>query len=397
MAITVGRADNQKAADLFYELALAMELRGEKWRANSYLRAAQSIEGATEHLRSLSERGELRRIEGVGESIEAKLEEFLNTGRIEALEQVKDILPEDLELLKRIPSLGIKRIGELDMQLGVRSVDDLLRAAEQGILSDLPDFDEGSERRTLEYLSWRREEAAEIPAPYALRSAHRIIDFLRPSPGLRRLELTGPIRRRSAMVANIMLLFSADEPADIIARFGLCPEVTELILVEKTQAMGRTTSGAACMLRAVEEDRLGFEQLRTTGPDVYFQFLNERAREVGIRLGGRHFPTEQSVYEALQLEPLPPEMRGVAECAGDSVRAADMKGDLHVRCRSFDGALRVLEMAAAAKNPWPGAHLHLRSGWGYRKTGRRGSGEAQCPDRRDGRPAGIDHPSRVPR
>ncbi|HOK27819.1 MAG TPA: hypothetical protein PLI21_02195, partial [Methanomassiliicoccaceae archaeon] len=150
--MTIGRADNRKAANLFYDLALAMEIQGERWRANSYLRAARSIEELTENLRSVSERGDLRQIEGVGESIEAKVEEYLRTGRIEALEKVRDLLPEDLELLRTIPSLGIRRLADLDVLLGIRSVDDLLRTIYEGRLAELPDFGEEVERRTLEHL-----------------------------------------------------------------------------------------------------------------------------------------------------------------------------------------------------------------------------------------------------
>lgn len=355
MAVTVGRADNKRAADLFYDLALAMELQGERWRANSYYRAARSIEEMGEHLRSVHERGELRRIEGVGESIEAKLEEFLATGRIEALESVREILPEDLDLLRDIPSLGTRRLADLDLLLGVRSVDELLRAAYEGKLAELPDFGEEVERRTLEHLVWKREEAAEVPTPHALRSAHRIIEFLRPSPGLERLELTGPARRRASSVANIMLLFTAEQPDAVIARFGLCPEVTELVSVEKEQAVGKTASGAACMVRAVKEEAFGVELLRTTGPESYVRSLDQRAREQGLRLtagrlGKAHARTEEGAYEALAVPPVPPAMRGFEPCGEGAVRVEQLQGDLHVRCVSFDGGLRVLEMASAARN-----------------------------------------------
>lgn len=351
MAVTIGRADNRKAADLFYDLALAMELQGERWRANSYLRAAKSIEELTENLRSVSERGELRRIEGVGESIEAKVEEFLRTGRIDALDKVRGLLPEDLELLRSIPSLGTRRLADLDLLLGIRSVDDLLKAIYEGRLSEMPDFGDEVESRTQDYLTWRREEAAEVPSPYALRSAQRIIDFLRPSPGLDRLELTGPLRRRVPTVANIMLLFSASGPEDIIARFGLCPEVTELLVVDREQALGRTASGAVCMLRQVDQSTFGLELLKTTGPEPYVRGIEQRIREKGVRFGahrGVAADTEKKVFEALQLPPLRPETRGGQEC--DRVTAKQLIGDLHVRCASYDGGMRVLEMAAAAKD-----------------------------------------------
>jgi DNA polymerase (family 10) len=349
MAVTIGRADNRKAANLFYDLALAMEIQGERWRANSYLRAARSIEDLTENLRSVSERGDLRQIEGVGESIEAKVEEYLRTGRIEALEKVRDLLPEDLELLKSIPSLGIRRIADLDILLGIRSVDDLLRAIYESALSQLLDFEEEVERRTLEYLVWRREEAAEVPAPYALRSARKIMDFLRSTPGLGRLELTGPLRRMSPTVANIMILFTSEAPDDVIARFGLCPEVTELLMVDRQQALGRTTSGAVCMIRASNPGTFGLEMMRTTGPDVFVRDMERSLREKGIRIGAqRGMPTEEDIFTALHMAPVRPEIRGMPDCK--RVEEEDLKGDLHILSTSFNGGVRVLEMAASAKD-----------------------------------------------
>jgi DNA polymerase (family 10) len=236
MRVMMGRADNRKVAEQFYDLALAMEIQGERWRANSYMKAARSIEALGEHLRSVSERKELRNIEGVGESIEAKLEEVLATGKIEALETVRDILPEDLALFRDSPTLGTRRVADLDLLLGVRSVDELLRAIYEGRLADLPDFGEDVEKRTLEWLNWKREEAAEVPTTYAHRSAQKICNYLRANANVDRLEISGPMRRKVTTVANITILFTSAEPDQVIARFGLCPEVLELTVVEKDQS-----------------------------------------------------------------------------------------------------------------------------------------------------------------
>ena len=124
MRVMKGRSDNRRAADIFFDLALAMEIQGERWRANSYMKAARSIEALNEPLRSVRDRGGLREIEGVGDSIEQKLEELLETGRIEALEAVKDLLPEDLQTFRDMPSLGFRRIADLDRLLGVRTIDE---------------------------------------------------------------------------------------------------------------------------------------------------------------------------------------------------------------------------------------------------------------------------------
>jgi DNA polymerase (family 10) len=352
----VSRADNRKAAEMFYDLALAMEIQGERWRANSYLRAAKSIEALGEHLRSISERKELRNIEGVGESIEAKLDEYLATGKIEALESVRDVLPEDLALFRDAPTLGTRRVADLDNLLGVRSVDDLLRALREGKVAELPDFGEEVERRTMEWLIWKREEAAEVPTPNALMSARRIIDFLKANDNsISRIELAGPARRRTTTVANVSLLFTSDTPDLVISRFGLCPEVTELTVVERDQAVGKTASGAGCMIRAVKEDAFAVEMLRTTGSDAFFKDLSDRAKERGKRLTpaglGKGARTEEDIFAGLGLEPVVPEMReGRPSREEPPLRGEDLRGDLHVRSTSLDGALRVSEMARTAKD-----------------------------------------------
>ncbi len=356
MRVMMGRAENRKAAEQFYDLALAMEIQGERWRANSYLKAARAIEGLGEHLRSISERRELRNIEGVGESIESKLEEYLTTGKIEALEAVRDVLPEDLPFFRDAPTLGTTRVADLDQLLGIRSVDELLRAIHEDGLAELPDFGEEVQRKTLEWLNWKREESAEVPTPYAIRSANRIIDHLRASGEVERIELAGPVRRKTSTVANIILLFTSDSPDLVIARFGLCPEVLELTLVERDQAVGKTTSGAACMVREVKEDAFALELLRSTGPEAHIKELIAVAKDHGKRLSsglpgkGKHARTEEDIYAALDLSYIPPELReGRVSHDGPPVKDGDLLGDLHVRSASLDGSLRVAEMVRTAK------------------------------------------------
>ncbi|MBI0583186.1 MAG: hypothetical protein ISF22_03060 [Methanomassiliicoccus sp.] len=350
--IMMGRADNRKAAEQFYDLALAMEIQGERWRANSYMKAARSIEAQTESLRSLAERGELRNIEGVGESIGAKLDEYLANGSITALEAVKDLLPEDLPIFREVPTIGFRLVADLDRLLGVRSVDELLRAIYEGQLADLPDFGEEVERRTLEWLTWRREEAADIPTPYALRSANNIIAWLRGGGNVSRLELTGPARRMTPTVANITLLFTSQDPDLVIAQFGLCPEVVELTTVERDQAIGKTRSGAVCMVREVKEDEFAWELLRSTGSDAHIKELNASSGPGGRRLSSptaRHAASEEEIYSHLGLRYVPPELREYREAPREPVGREDLLGDLHVRSTSLDGGLRVLEMASAAE------------------------------------------------
>lgn len=344
------RAENQEAADKFWELALAMEIKGDRWRSSSYLKASSSIEELAEPLRIISERGELRKIEGVGESIAAKLNELLSTGRIEALEAVRDLLPEDLPIFRDAPVLGLGAIAELVSNLDVRSVDALLRALDEGVLSTNIRIGEDAERRIKEWLVWRREEAAEVPTPYALRSAERVLTCMQEGDIVSRIELSGPARRKVAAVANITLLFASSTPELAIAKFGTCPEITELTVVERDLAVGKTSSGAGCMLRQVTEQRFALENFHRTGPqahvDEVLSALEARYGPLSAEEGP--FSTEAEIYGAAGQEIVPEEMRDRGRPYDGVVAKADLLGDLRVRSILTDGSINVEMMAEAA-------------------------------------------------
>ncbi len=346
------RVENQEAADRFWELALAMELKGDRWRSSSYLKASRSIEELSEPLRSVSERGDLRKIEGVGESIAAKLDELLSSGRIEALEAVRHLLPDDLPIFRDAPILSIGMVAELVNALDVRSVDTLLRAIEEEKLSATPGLDEDVEDRMREWLIWRRGESAEIPTPYALRSAERIKAFMQQGNIVDRIELSGPARRRVAAVANITLLFISSSPDLAIAKFGTCPDIMELTLVEKDLAVGKTSSGAGCMLREVKEQRFALENFRRTGPEVHVDevLASLEARNGPLSVERGSFSTEAEIYEGAGLEFVPPEMREREGAATGIVAKEDLRGDLRVRSILMDGTMHVEETAEAAKS-----------------------------------------------
>ncbi len=340
-----GRVENQTAVERFWELALAMEIKGDRWRASSYLKASRSIEELSEPLLAISERGELRKIEGVGESIAAKLDELLSSGRIEALEAVRDVLPDDLSVFRDAPALGLGRVAEVVSVLGVRSVDALLRALDENLVASA--LGEDVKRRMREWLTWRRGEAAEIPAPYALVSAERIISCLCRTGSVDRIELTGPARRKVPSVANITLLFTSPSPDMAIARFGLCPEVTELTTVERDLAVGRTASGVGCMMRAVREEQFGLEQLRRTGPEEHAETVLRILEVQGAHVERTPFPREEDAYALAGMTYRAPVLRGIPDDA-PLIPPEAIRGDLRVRSILMDGTIHVLAVAHAA-------------------------------------------------
>ena len=79
---------NAEVARLFAEIGDILEIKGEPpYRYNAYRTAARSVGNATERLDALFEQGRLRELHGVGNALEAKIIEYLTTGRMAAYER----------------------------------------------------------------------------------------------------------------------------------------------------------------------------------------------------------------------------------------------------------------------------------------------------------------------
>ena len=81
---------NSEIAAVFREIANLLEKKKENWfKIRAYRKVADEIEKLTVELSRLAEEGKLREIPGVGEAIEKKITEMLNTGRLQFLEKLK--------------------------------------------------------------------------------------------------------------------------------------------------------------------------------------------------------------------------------------------------------------------------------------------------------------------
>src|SRR5690242_6442664 len=98
---------NAEVARLFAEIGDILEIKGEPpYRYNAYRTGARSVGNAPERLDVLFEQGRLRELQGVGAALEAKIVEYLKTGRIAFHEEVRRDFPIALASLLQVPGLG---------------------------------------------------------------------------------------------------------------------------------------------------------------------------------------------------------------------------------------------------------------------------------------------------
>ena len=138
---------NKEIADIFQRMGALLEMKDENvFRIRSYYKAAENLSNSAEDVVALREQGRLSEIPGIGKTLEEKIGEYLDTGKIGAYEKLTQEVPESLLQVMEIPSVGPKKAKLFFTKLNIKDVDGLEKAASAEKLVGL----EGIKEKTIE-------------------------------------------------------------------------------------------------------------------------------------------------------------------------------------------------------------------------------------------------------
>jgi DNA polymerase (family X) len=355
---------NEEVAGLLREYAELTQITGgDVFRARNYEKAARSVRGWGEDISQLDAKG-LRAIPGVGASIAAKIAEYLATGRIAALDELRAKIPAGVLELTRVPGLGPKRALQLNHDLGVSSVDELAGAVKAGRLEGLAGFGARSEERIAGGIEVYRQGRERVLLDVALHTATTMVEALSAVPGCQRCAYAGSLRRWRETVGDVDILAAADDSAPLMASFSAGHQV---IASGPTKTSIRMPDGLQVDLRVVPLDAWGAALQYFTGSQAHNVAVRQIAVRQKLKLSeyglfdtdtGKLIVsrTEEEVYARLGLAWIPPAMRedhGEVEAAARGeiphlVREKDLRGDLHTHTNLTDGVASLEDMVAAA-------------------------------------------------
>ena len=353
------------------EIGALLEVDGENpFKVRAYETGARALEGLSDDLGTLAEEGRLVELPGIGEALARKIAELHRTGTTPTLEKLRAAHPPGTLELVQVPELGPRKVAALQAALGIRGLDDLERACREGRVRGVKGFGEKTEARILEGVLRLRERAAErrVLLSDALAQAEPLLAHLRSVPGAVKVELAGSARRMRETVADLDVVAGSDDPAALSAALAAWPTVAEVLGRGDTKTVVRLASGLQVELRVVPPGDFATLLHHSTGSKAHHVKLRGLARDRGFTLsewglerldgGGKvPIPSEDALYAALGMAPVPPELRedqGEVEAAlagaipGDLVRAEDVRGLVHCHTTWSDGRATLEEMARAA-------------------------------------------------
>ncbi|WP_059012155.1 DNA polymerase/3'-5' exonuclease PolX [Streptomyces specialis] len=358
---------NEEVEALLQEYADLIAITGgDAFKQRAYERAARAIGRHAEDIATLDAKS-LRAIPGVGRSIADKVEEYLRTGRVAAVEESRTAVPPGVRELMRVPTLGPKKAMTLYRERGIASVDELVTALRADGLDGLKGFGPKSRENILHGIDVQRQSGGRVLLDAATRLADEAVAGIARAPGCERCAWAGSLRRMRETVGDIDLLAAADDPEPVMEAFTALPLVAEVIARGPTKTSVRTATGFQLDLRVLPPDAWGAGLQYFTGSQAH----NIRVREIAVRKklklseyglfeaeSGKRIAarTEEEVYERLGLPWIPPtlrEDRGEVAAAlrgelPEPVTEDDIRGDLHTHTDLTDGLDTLEDMVRAA-------------------------------------------------
>src|SRR5512137_3114658 len=303
MVIHPGMADKIAVARALRELGMLLEVQGENpFKVRAYENGARALEELPGDLDEVIAAGTLTELPGIGKALAGKIEELARTGRLALLDRLRSELPAGIGDMLRIPDLGPKKITALHAALGIGSVAELEAACRDGRVREVKGFGEKTEKKILEGIHRMRTASSRVRLSDAREIGNQLVRLLRATGAADRIELAGSARRWKETVGDLDIVASSRDPARLSDALATAPGVESVVA------------------RVVPPEEYVSLLHHMTGSKEHNVRLRGLARERGFTLsewglerldGSGKVPirSEEDVYRALGLQPVPPELR----------------------------------------------------------------------------------------
>ena len=358
--------DNQDIARVFEDIAALLEIKGANpFKIRAYRNASETISTMAERISDLS--GEaLLAIPGIGKDLAARIRELSETGALAYHQELLEAYPASLLDLLTLQGLGPKTVALLYETRGIKTLDELEAAAREGHLDGVRGLGPKKQALILRAIGERRRRTGRHLIVDAQAAANAVISHLRQRYPDGRFHAVGSLRRGCETCGDVDIL-AVEVDAGAHDHFVRFPRVERVLGHGDTKSSILLRDGVQVDLRVVPAESEGAAMQYFTGSKPHNIALRDRALQRGFKLNeyglfrlsddvtvaGR---TEQEIYEALELDLIPPELRenrgeiAAAESGAlpDLVERTSIRGDLHSHTTATDGRADIETMARAA-------------------------------------------------
>ena len=367
---------NNEIAKIFREISYLIQIAEKDpntiYKVRAYEKAADVIEKLSMNIEEIYlEEGVqgLKKIPSIGNAISTKIEELIKSNKIPYHEELKKKIPIKVSEFSNITGFGPKTLKILFESLRITNIADLEKAALEGKISKIKGFSKTKEEKIIKTIQLSRNAKTRYLLGDIYPLIKKIENRLSRRDNVNRCLVVGSFRRMRETIGDIDILISTDKPEEVIEFFVSMPEVQEIKGKGKTKAFIELGNGIGVDLLVVPEESFGSAAQYFTGNKDHNISIRNLALSMdfhlnewglynkrGTKIAGSN---EQEIYERLQLQYIPPELR--ENCGEiqyfteqsnmplDLIDYGDLRGDLHTHSDITDGTMSISDMAMHAR------------------------------------------------
>lgn len=363
--------------EIDYEDSQQAENTRSNFKSRAYSQAADQIQNLPIDIKHLYEEKGLKgllQIPSIGKAISTKIAEFLNTGTVDYYDKLKLRYPIQIDDFLELEGVGPKTLLQILNKVSFKNLDELQELAKNRELQVVPGFSAKKELNILKKIEMHRAGQKRFLLGNIYPLALQIEEFLLKNEEVSEATAVGSFRRMKETVGDLDFVVVSNNAKKVIEKFVSMYEVKEILSKGLTKAFVKLNNNMDADLLVVPSESFGTALLYFTGSKRHGIHLRKLAQAKGYRLNEWGLyenntdqkiagESESAVYNLLDLDWIPPEMRednGEIELAKKGsdvwrhkmaklVDYNDVKGDLQVHSNYTDGKLSIEEMAFYAR------------------------------------------------
>jgi DNA polymerase (family 10) len=337
--------DNYTIADQFSLLSKLMDIHGENsFRAKSHSIAAYSIEQLPVQLAE-TPKEKISGLKGIGDSIAKKIIEILETGKMNALEEIIFKTPPGVLEMLQIKGLGPKKIATIWKEMEIESIGELLYACQENRLLLYKGFGAKTQQNVMDTIEFYLRHQGHFLYAELCAYAESVDQLLKKTWPEEKISITGDFRRQSLVLEKIEWVVTVD-PVKLKTLFTEHSYTIQSDDENFLQCLGPENIQLA--FYTTEDENFYRRLFNSTGSP---EFIEKWAADISEKAISEK--SEESLFASAGINFIPPCRRERADMINlarnaplpDPIVYADIKGIIHSHSNWSDGSHTLEEMA----------------------------------------------------
>lgn len=342
--------NNSAISGYFTLLSKLMDIHGENsFKSKTYAIAAFHIERLEDQLTDIN-RKDYSTIKGLGTSVANKIIELLDTGHMQALEDLTAATPKGVIEMLELKGLGPKKINVIWKEMDIASIGELEYACSENRLTRFKGFGEKTQVKILESIQFYNQNKGHFLYSQIEAVVPTIQNYLEGLFGKNNVFITGNYRRQ--LTTLFELEFVTNATMETIKQKFNTAYPPELLEESNASILYKLNNGLRLRLYIVLKN-IPQALLRTSASTIFADAFIQKYYPDNFDT--INFKNEDEIFERAGLAIIPPSLRehtniiekAAAKKMPKLIEVSDIKGIVHNHSTWSDGLFTIEEMAKA--------------------------------------------------